>query len=183
MPFNRLVRVVDAWAGACGRDDVLAQIGPTDYRPAHIQWTAFLDPADFRQHLFDAEVTITHAGMGTILTSLELGRPILVMPRRGDLQETRNDHQFDTARAFRESGRITVAWNENELLEHLYRLDAIHAPGRIPSHASFQLLSALRRFIRHDAVLPVTEPSEPIVGEVHPMTLHPAGETAPGKAA
>ena len=72
---------------------------------------------------------------------------MLVMPRRGDLGETRNDHQFGTARVFLEANRIAVAWNEHELPRMLDRLEQLEAPHRIPSHASFTLLNALRSFI------------------------------------
>lgn len=161
MPFDRLVRNVDAWAGRSGRTDVFAQIGRTDWRPSHMGWATFLDPPEYRQRLFAADVIITHAGMGTILTALEFGRPILVMPRRGDLQETRNDHQFGTARALSEAGRVSVAWNERELLSALNHPESIPQPPRVASHASYQLLTALRQFIRQDATSPVAEQIEP----------------------
>ena len=155
MPFDRLVRCVDKWAASRGRDDVFAQIAVTDWRPSHIRWSAFLDPSECRRCLFEADVIIAHAGMGTILTALEFCKPILVMPRRGDLKETRNDHQFGTARAFAEADRVTVAWNEQELLESLDHLDSIPAPKQIASHASLELLTTLRGFIRPDTALPV----------------------------
>ena len=160
MPFDRLVRTVDEWAAATGRTDVFAQIATTEYEPRHVKWTAFLDPIDFRQCLFEAEAVVTHAGMGTMLTALEFGRPLLVMPRRGDLRETRNDHQFGTARAFERLGRVTVAWDEIELARALPQVDALPATSRIASHASFSLLGALRRFIREDATLPAVGTAE-----------------------
>jgi UDP-N-acetylglucosamine transferase subunit ALG13 len=161
MPFDRLVRNVDAWVGRSGGNDVFAQIGRTDWRPANMGWTAFLDPPEYRQRLFAADVIVTHAGMGTILTALEFGRPILVMPRRGDLNETRNDHQFGTARALAEAGRVSVAWNERDLYAALSRLDSIPEPKRVASHASYQLLTVLRQFIRQEATSPASEPIMP----------------------
>ena len=102
MPFDRLVRTVDDWAGRAGRSDVFAQIGHTRWRPRHLQWTAFIEPDEFRARAREAAVLVAHAGTGSILTALELGRPILVMPRRADLRETRNDHQIATATRFRD---------------------------------------------------------------------------------
>jgi len=57
--------------------------------------------------------------MGTIITALELDKPILVMPRRGDLGETRNDHQLATARRLHALGLIEVALDEAELRSRL----------------------------------------------------------------
>ncbi len=158
-PFDRLVGSADVWAGVRGRRDIFAQVGATQRPPLNMEWVDHLDPPDHRRLLFEADVIVSHAGMGTILTALELGKPILVMPRRSDLKETRSDHQIDTARAFAEAGRVAVAWTEDELLEALDRLDRIPAPKRIASHASLQLLAAVRRFIREDSPLPDTGPT------------------------
>lgn len=171
MPFDRLIRAVDAWAGRCGREDIFAQVGQTTFRPAALECVPFIDPAEYRQRLFEADAVITHAGMGTILTALELGTPILAMPRRADLGETRNDHQFGTAEAFRKAGRIGVAWNEQELAVSLSRLETLPEPKRVASHASFQLLHALRQFIRHDGKLTVRESRDTQSPHPHPALL------------
>ena len=147
MPFDRMVRAIDQWAMANNRDDVFAQIGTTEYVPEHIKWSARVDPTDFRQHIKDADVVVAHAGMGTILTAFELGTPILVMPRRGALHETRNDHQVATAERFLEMGRLSVAMDEKELPEMLDRMSNLTAGGVISSHASPELIEALAAFI------------------------------------
>lgn len=147
MSFDRMVRAVDAWAAERGRSDVFAQIGPTDYRPAHIEWVEFIEPDEFRQRVAAADVLVAHAGMGSILTALEAGKPILVMPRRGDLRETRNDHQVATAERFREMGKVAVAMDEHELPARLDELDALPRTERIGSHASESLINAIRSFI------------------------------------
>jgi UDP-N-acetylglucosamine transferase subunit ALG13 len=158
MPFDRLTSCVDRWAASGGMNDVFAQIGNTGWRPVHMDWTALLDPSEYRQRLFEADAVITHAGMGTILTALEFGKPIIVMPRRGALRETRNDHQVGTAKALAAEGRVTVAWDEHELAAWLQRLDQVEAPTRIASHASIGLLTAVRDFIR--------PPVAPLAGSV-----------------
>lgn len=142
-----MVRAVDQWAAANGCSDVFAQIGTTDYVPSHIEWSPTLDPAEFRRRIADADAVVAHAGMGTILTAFELGTPILVMPRRGALHETRNDHQVATAERFLEMGRLAVAMDENELLGMLDQVSNLTAGGAISSSASPELLQALAAFI------------------------------------
>ena len=156
MAFDRLVRTVDEWAATRGRKDVFAQIGPTEWRPRHIEWVAFLPPEDFRKRVADATMVVAHAGMGSIITALELGKPILVMPRRGHLQETRNDHQVATAERFMAQGRIRVAFDEAELVMQLDRLEEL-AQGRrdiLSATASPELVQALRRFLEETAPVP-----------------------------
>jgi UDP-N-acetylglucosamine transferase subunit ALG13 len=148
MAFDRLINTVDGWASQSRRTDVFAQIGPSTSPPKHIQWTQFLTPATFREYVVKANVVIAHAGMGSIITALELGKPILVMPRRGALKETRNDHQVGTARQFLAQGRIGVAFDEKELVERLNTLDQLGVSRpRCSSTASPELLDALRRFV------------------------------------
>ncbi|MGI9102746.1 MAG: glycosyltransferase [Terriglobales bacterium] len=147
MPFDRLVRVVDQWAAERGRSDVFAQVGPAAWKPQNIDWVEFLSPAEFRQKVEQARVIVSHAGMGSILTGLELGRPILVLPRRGDLRETRNDHQLATARSLLAQGRISVAFDEAELSSKLDDLDSLSCKERVPSYASPELLEAIRHFV------------------------------------
>jgi UDP-N-acetylglucosamine transferase subunit ALG13 len=147
MPFDRLVKAVDEWAGAEGRTDVFAQIGPDAYVPRHIQHTPFLEPNEFRSRVESADVIVSHAGMGSILTALQAGKPILVMPRRGDLRETRNDHQVATAERFGASGTIAVAMDATELASKLSSLASLGSPEPIAPHASDELIAALRGFI------------------------------------
>lgn len=174
MPFDRLCMAVDAWASERGRQDVFAQIGPTSWTPRAMRYERFLEPAAFRRAVSEADAVVAHAGMGSIITALELGKPILVMPRRGELRETRNDHQVATADRFRAQGRIVVAMDEHELPARLDELGAMRASDRIGSRASDQLLAAIRRFIEHPAGR--TTPGGMIEPESdRPMTQRRAG--------
>jgi UDP-N-acetylglucosamine transferase subunit ALG13 len=168
MPFDRLVRAMDEWAGTHGRADVLAQTHAGHYHPRHIDSVQFLDPDGFRSAVERSDIVVSHAGMGSIITALEIGKPILVMPRLGRLHETRNDHQVATAKRFKALGRVMVAFDESDLseqLDHLSDLTAAHGP-RISSRASDQLLQTLSRFVKGaplDALdlLPPARPTDP----------------------
>jgi hypothetical protein len=72
----------------------------------------------------------TAGGMGSILTALQYGKPILVMPRLGRLKETRNDHQVATAQRFREMGKVAVAMDEGEIVAQLDGLPGCTWPHR-----------------------------------------------------
>jgi UDP-N-acetylglucosamine transferase subunit ALG13 len=147
MPFDRLVAAVDAWAASRPGTRVFAQIGPTSLEPAHVEWVRFLEPDEFRARLAAADAVVGHAGMGTILSALEYGKPILVMPRRGSLRETRNDHQVATAARFGALGRVAVAEDERALPGCLDRLAELPRGESIRPWASDELLAALRSFV------------------------------------
>jgi UDP-N-acetylglucosamine transferase subunit ALG13 len=167
MPFDRLVRTIDEWTGRRGREDVFAQIGDTDFVPAHLDHTAFMDPQEFRERLASCSVVVSHAGMGTILTTLQFARPVIIMPRRGALRETRNDHQVETARSLLETKGISVAWNEDELADVLDRVGQLTPPRQIGPHASVGLITALRSFIEGAPVADDADAPD-IIGRIGP---------------
>jgi len=147
MPFDRLVSWADEWAGEAGRDDVCAQIGTTDLRPKHLEVLAFMDPQAFRRRVEAADAVVAHAGMGTILTVLEIGRPLLVVPRLGAEGETRNDHQVATARRLEEEGLVLAAFDRDGFVARMATLEATPARPRIAACASEPLLARLRAFV------------------------------------
>jgi UDP-N-acetylglucosamine transferase subunit ALG13 len=147
MPFERLCRAVDRWAGVRGRNDVFAQIGTTTWTPTHLRATPMLAPREFTTAVRECSAIVAHAGMGSILTALQFGKPILVMPRRGDLRETRNDHQVATAKRFRDLGKVAVAFDESELERELDRLETLSPADTIGPYASPELLAAVRDFV------------------------------------
>ncbi|MFO1534015.1 MAG: hypothetical protein ABR562_10205, partial [Thermoplasmatota archaeon] len=51
LPFDRLVKAVDAWAGGNGEAAAFAQIGSSSYKPAHMDWAPYLPVDLFRRKL------------------------------------------------------------------------------------------------------------------------------------
>lgn len=145
--FDRLIRTVDEWAGVHDRTDVFAQTGPSDYHAEHIHTEPFIDPIEFRKRVESASLVVAHAGMGSIITALELGKKIVVMPRRASFGEHRNDHQIATAKRFAEQGRIMVAFDEKELFDKLDQLGFFDGAERLGAQASSHLLDTIRTFI------------------------------------
>ena len=149
LPFDRLVRAMDQWAGQTGQE-VVAQVGRTTYQPAHLQASAFLDQENFLRCLSECSLVVAHAGMGTIITAVEMGKPIIVMPRQASLGEHRNDHQLATARRFAALHYVRVVHEAAELCaaidEMLSSLDI--GPGeRKKIEPAPELIHAIREFI------------------------------------
>lgn len=152
-PFDRLVRAVDTWAGSQPGANVFAQItdpGPHGYRPKHFKWTVRMPPTDFEATVAGSKFLVAHAGMGSIITAMSHARPIAILPRRGHLGETRNDHQFATARKLQSKPGVFVAMDEIVLPQILDRLllqaDPVET-SPIASYAEDSLIAALRDFI------------------------------------
>lgn len=151
-PFDRLVRAVDDWCAATARGaEVFGQI--TDragYRPQHFQSVDRVSPEAYRARCREADLIVSHAGMGSIITALTYGKPILVLPRRGHLHETRNDHQYATVRRLGDRPGIFVALTEADLAPLLDRLaggESAVSDGTIRAHADPRLIEAVRALI------------------------------------
>lgn len=150
MPFDRLIRTVDLWAAEEGRTDVVAQTGPSDYVPTTLRTFQFLGPDEFRQLLSESELVIAHAGIGSILSSLECGKPVVVMPRDHTRGEHRNAHQLGTADRFRGMPGVYVVDEENALRTLLDQPLDLVAGRQTCKKASGEFVHKLREFIDDD---------------------------------
>ena len=146
MSFDRLIGWVDDFATANDRRDFAAQIGPSDFAPRTLEVLPFLDPQAFRRQMEEASAVVAHAGMGTIITALELGKPILVVPRLGRLEETHNDHQVATAKRLAEDNLVLAAYDEAEFAEQMKVLEQQSGGARIGARAEDSLLARVREF-------------------------------------
>lgn len=148
MSFDRLIKCVDGWAADHPEVKVFAQMGETDLHPEHIQATGFISSQEYAEQMREASLVIAHAGLGSIISALENGKPILVLPRRADLGEHRNDHQLATARRFEGHEGVLVAFTTEDLIDRLNRLEEITAPGVLRRDAAPELLDAIRAFVQ-----------------------------------
>lgn len=153
-PFDRLVRAVDDWYGKSDKSQVIfgqvTEKGLKGYRPKHFDATDRLSPADYSVRFSKADLIVSHAGMGSIITALQMGKPIVVMPRRAHLGETRNDHQFTTAKMIGDHSSIYVAEDEKKFAGTMDRaLVEIKTSERnqISEYAEPAFTDALRHFL------------------------------------
>lgn len=147
LPFDRLIQAVDAWAGASSGRKVFAQIAAGSFTPRNIEWARNLPAEEFQAQLTRCQLLVAHAGIGSILSALELGKPVIVLPRRAELGEHRNDHQLATAKRFGARGLVRVAQNETELCQFLDQFETPATMTRITGEATPELLQNLRQFI------------------------------------
>lgn len=102
-PFDRLIQQVD---DAVGRrilpQPVVAQVGPSAYRPRHFEADAWMPPSAIEQAIKTSRYIVTHGGTGLISAALRVGRRPLVLPRSGDLREHFDNHQEELVSALHE---------------------------------------------------------------------------------
>lgn len=161
VPFDRMVKVIDQWAGEQSEVEVFAQIGRSTITPQNIQFCQFLKPTDFSSKLNASDLIIAHAGMGSILSALKAQKPILVMPRIGYLGETRNEHQVATVNHLAPLGIIQIAKDENELPTQLDCFEMGPTQSNLKPFATGEFTRKLNQAIQNfcPRIVSVEEPS------------------------
>lgn len=104
-PFDRLVGSI----GGLGADEeIVVQCGSGNVRPANARCVDFLPFDQLTAMIDEARVVITHAGAGSILTTLGRGKHPIAVPRLRRLGEAVDDHQVEFARALAEVNLLTL---------------------------------------------------------------------------
>jgi UDP-N-acetylglucosamine transferase subunit ALG13 len=110
--FDRLLRAVD---GLGDGEELLVQHGPSTVRPAGARCVDFLPFDELAAEMRRARVVITHAGVGSTITSLLNGKRPVVVPRLASMGEAVDDHQVPFARRLHEAGLVQLVADPADL--------------------------------------------------------------------
>lgn len=150
LPFDRLIRAVESWAISTGHQDVIFQVGSAGYRPTVGRATEFISPKELQNLIERAELVIGHAGIGSIISCLSLGKPIVIMPREFRLGEHRNDHQMATVARLHGITGLFVADNDmslNEVIESARQAALDNSDMYFSEYADKSLVSHIRQLL------------------------------------
>jgi beta-1,4-N-acetylglucosaminyltransferase len=114
LPFDRLVKKMDEISKKID-EDVVMQTGKTRYVPKNAEWFRFESTERMEWLYKNSRVIITHAGAGSIIKSLSLGKMPIVVPRYKKFGEHVNDHQLDLTRFLERKGYITAVYEIEQL--------------------------------------------------------------------
>jgi UDP-N-acetylglucosamine transferase subunit ALG13 len=146
-PFDRLVRAMDGWAAARPGEELFAQIGAGAYEPRHMRWVRRLERADYAAAMAGARLVVAHAGIGSVISAGEHGRPVVVLPRRAAEGEHSNDHQVETAHWLTGKPGVHVAAGTAELAACIAAAETVGAAARVAPTAPPEFLERLRAFV------------------------------------
>ncbi len=145
LPFPRLIDALADLAPELG-EEIVVQTGQPDGHWPGLDARTTLSPMEFEKFFSAARIVVAHAGIGTILSAKRWQKPLVILPRRHELGEHRNDHQMATARHVAEMPGIHVAWEAGDLKSLLAAQDLAPATeSESPSRAA--LITRLRDFI------------------------------------
>lgn len=103
-PFTRLVnRVVDLLPE---HSEVVWQVSGFDDADLPGRVVEMMPADEFEEEVRKADVVISHAGAGSVLTALRAGKCPIVVPRRAAEGEHVDDHQVDIAQGLGDAGLV-----------------------------------------------------------------------------
>lgn len=140
--FNRIIEAVDqAVAGL--DEEVFGQIGNSTYQPKNFETQKFMSQSGFDDKFKAARVVVAHAGMGTILSAMKAQKPLIVMARKFEFGEHRNDHQSATVAQMRSLPGLHVADTSDDI-RALLTQEALEPMSQSASPNRERLITTLR---------------------------------------
>ena len=115
-PFNRLLEAVDkAINDGYIKEEVIAQIGFTKYKSKNIKTFELIPKEEYENIIGRADLIITHAGVGSILTGLNKNKKVIAAARLKEYGEHTNNHQLQILNKLYKKGYILRLDDFNDL--------------------------------------------------------------------
>ncbi len=105
------------------KEKVIAQVGYTQFKSDRMEIYEYMSDEDFKKYMSEADLIITHGGIGSVLNALSYNKKILAFSRLSKYKEHINDHQIQIVEKFDRLGYIIP-------LKDFNRLDKVLAKAR-----------------------------------------------------
>jgi UDP-N-acetylglucosamine transferase subunit ALG13 len=113
--FDRLLKEVDRLVESKKIKNVIAVIGNSTYKPKNYKWYRFVDYENYTKLEKKSTILVIHAGIGSIMSALDLGKPVIVVPRQTKFNEHIDNHQIYTAKELEKQGKILAVYDIKNL--------------------------------------------------------------------
>ena len=100
---------------------------------------------DFNRYMQEAEVVVTHSGVNSIISCMEMGKPLVVCPRLHEYNEHVDNHQMEIATLMHDKYDVLICTDMKELPELIEKAKT-HKYKPWVSHR-IELLNAIRGLI------------------------------------
>ena len=125
--FNRLLIEIDRLVEKGKIKNVIAQIGYSTYAPKNYKWFRFLNFEGMVKLQKRADIIITHAGVGSIMTALDIDKPTIVVPRLSKYKEHVDNHQLFTTKELEKTDKVIAVYDINNLSKAIEKAKMFNA--------------------------------------------------------
>ena len=128
----------ELWSPLLAGAEVLWQTGPQDVSRFGVEGRASVPHAELAAAIAEADVVVSHAGVGAALTAIEAGRCPVLVPRLARFDEHIDDHQVQIAQELARRG-LAIAAAPEQLDEALLLRAASSSTRTVGQAAPFAL--------------------------------------------
>ena len=119
--FERLLKELDRLKEKkIIKEKIIVQAGYTKYDSKNLEVFDFIDKDKLNEYQSEADIIITHGGVGSIVSSLLKDKKVIAVPRLKEYEEHVNNHQRDIVESFSNNGYI-IGINDVKELEEAYK--------------------------------------------------------------
>lgn len=115
-PFGRLITALNELVdrGVYKEDEIVMQssLYPVEPRFNHVGLISY---DEFNDYLHKAEVVITHSGVNSIISCMQLKKPLIIVPRLYKYGEHVDNHQVEIAKLMEQKYDVLVLEDMSEL--------------------------------------------------------------------
>jgi len=123
---KKFTRLLDAIQKAVDegaiQERVVVQAGYTPYQSTSMEIFDYLEQDEFRRLMQEADLVITHGGVGTIMTALKNRKKILAAARLVQYKEHLSDHQTQLLETFEKQGYLIYMRDLSDIRPYLEQI-------------------------------------------------------------
>lgn len=105
--FNRLLEEIEKnIKNGTIKEEVIVQAGYTKFETDKMKIIDLMSKEQLEKFQDEADLIITHGGVGSIISSIEKGKKVIAVPRMHEYGEHVNNHQKEIVKDFNDKGYI-----------------------------------------------------------------------------
>ena len=104
------------------KEEVIAQVGYTKFESKNMKIFDLIPKEKLEKLQEEANLIITHGGVGSIISSIEKGKKVIAVPRLHEYEEHVNNHQKEIVKDFNDKGYIIGIENVEDLKKAIIKL-------------------------------------------------------------
>lgn len=119
------------------KDEIIVQAGHTKFESKYMQILDYIPYNEFSKYIEKADVVITHGGVGNILSSIQLHKKIVAIPRLAEYGEHVNDHQLQIISKMAQDGYIIDGSDLDKLPENIEKAKQLEVKEFVSNTENF----------------------------------------------
>lgn len=147
--FKRILEAIEKQiVSGVIKERVVVQAGFTKYESKNMEIFDYIDRERFANLLGEADLIITHGGVGTIMTALSSRKKIIAVARLSEYGEHHNDHQTQILESFEELGYLYYLRDFSQLAVYIERIKNFE-PRQYRSNTQ-NMIQLIEQFVEKD---------------------------------